>query len=76
MSCQLGSHSKKSITSNVLCYLVSHQRRGSGAVSHVSVTPGGQCQGQCVTQPQGSVFASQHITDKTAVAADLVGVSL
>lgn len=54
---------------------MSHQRRGSGAVSRVSVTPGGPCQGQCVTPPQGSVFASQHIMDKTAVAADLVGVS-
>lgn len=45
-------------------------------MSHVSVTPGGQCQGQCVTPAQGSVFASQHITDKTAVAAEPVGVSL
>lgn len=76
MTCQLGSHSKKSINSDFLCYLVSHQRKDSGAVSHVYVTPGGQCQGQYVTPPQGSVFASQHITDKTAAAADLVGVSL
>lgn len=45
-------------------------------MSHVPVTPRGQCRGQCVKPPQGSVFASQHITDKTAVAADLVGVSL
>lgn len=48
---------------------MSHQRRGSGVASHASVTPGGQCQDQCVTPPLGSVFASQHIMDRTAVCA-------
>lgn len=42
---------------------------------HVSVTPEGQCQGQYVTAPQGSVFVSRHAMGRTAVAADPVSLS-